>query len=688
VAAAIQRRGPWLIGGLSSSAALLAIAFIILLVGRVRGSAPVILGDQQAPVAAALVFDTSPRMEYRFHNQSRLDQAKATGHWLLGQLPPDSSIAVLELRPGPPFFSVDLAAATNSVDRLRTTGVPDVLADIVTRAVELVRTSDKSRHEVYVFTDLAQAAWPEEQAASLRAALEANPAVLLYLIDVGVEQPRNFSLGNVELDSQTLVRSGELSLTVDVRSQGGEAENAESTVELLIEQPDPSRPVVVDGKPLLPVAQVRDRKTVTLPVDGSQRVEFRVRGWEGGTQQGSLRLLSEDGLASDNVRYFAVEIREAWPVLVASSSDASAFLFIEAIAPRQYRETGTARFDCHQIAPAEISQKDLSTYPVVCLLDPPPLTEAQWDQLADFVQQGGSLAVFLGHNASPPATFNEAAAQRVLGAKLTRPWRATGREVFVAPHSFDHPALATLRAHAASAPWSESPVFRHWGLEEKAPEAAVLAAFSNGEPALLERSLGQGRIVVMTTPIAEESAPRGRPAWNELLTSDSSWPQFVLLNDLLRYLASGGESRVNYLTGETASLANDPARDPARYQLFTPLDEPQDVVPRAGRLVVPFTEFAGAYRLKGQRGGPVVRGFAVNLPDTASHLTRLPRVRLDALLGEGRYRYARDRDEIELEVGEARVGREFYPFLLLALVLVLGVEHALANRFYRRPEGT
>jgi hypothetical protein len=56
---------------------------------------------------------------------------------------------------------------------------------------------------------------------------------------------------------------------------------------------------------------------------------------------------------------------------------------------------------------------------------------------------------------------------------------------------------------------------------------------------------------------------------------------------------------------------------------------------------------------------------------------------LDELLGKNRFRYARSRDEIVLEVGEARVGREFYPYLLIVLVVIAGLEHLLANRFYR-----
>ena len=57
-----------------------------------------VFGGQKAPVAAALVFDTSKRMEYRHENRTRLEAAQELGAWLLGQLPPESQVAVLDSR--------------------------------------------------------------------------------------------------------------------------------------------------------------------------------------------------------------------------------------------------------------------------------------------------------------------------------------------------------------------------------------------------------------------------------------------------------------------------------------------------------------------------------------------------------------------------------------------------------------
>ncbi|MCH5375473.1 MAG: hypothetical protein JJ992_15995, partial [Planctomycetes bacterium] len=178
----------------------------------------------------------------------------------------------------------------------------------------------------------------------------------------------------------------------------------------------------------------------------------------------------------------------------------------------------------------------------------------------------------------------------------------------------------------------------------------------------------------------------GRQPWNELPTGSDAWPYFVLMNEMLRYLVDAAGTKLNYLAGETAILPNNPDRYPERYQLFTPLEQPQEVVASDGRIVVRFTEYPGVYRLKGNRGGPVIRGFSVNLPASASRLNRVDRRQLDSILGADRYHFARSRDEIVLGVGEARMGFEFYPWLIGLVAVVLGMEQLLANRFYRRTE--
>ena len=69
------------------------------------------LGDQEAPIAAALVFDTSPRMQYRNQNQTRLEVAQEVADRVMTQLPPESEVAVLDSHTSSPAFSIDAAVA-------------------------------------------------------------------------------------------------------------------------------------------------------------------------------------------------------------------------------------------------------------------------------------------------------------------------------------------------------------------------------------------------------------------------------------------------------------------------------------------------------------------------------------------------------------------------------------------------
>jgi len=676
--AVMQGRGRVLVGGLSVVAALLALGLAGALFATARRGTTVLLGDQQAPVAAALVVDTSPSMAYKHGNRSRLAQARDIADWLIRQFPGDSQIAVMESRPGPAIFSVDAAAAQKTVQRLRSTPLTRPLPDAIQQGLRLVETSDLQRKEVYVLTDLTRSSWGND-AATLRQRLDQTCDVTLYLIDVGVDDPQNTALGDLQLSAESLASNNELVIETEVSttSRGPRA------VDLLIEQPDSERPIVEDGKTLVPSAIRRDRQAIVFDQPGAQRVRLTLGGLDPGVHHGRVQLVGEDSLEVDDVRHFTIEVRQAWPVLVAAPADTITTFLTEAIAPFEFRQNGQARFDCTVIDQSDLPNQQLENFAIVTLIDPAPLAPGQWQQLEDFVEQGGGLAIFLGHHAEAGGSFHAPSAVQLIGGRLDRVWRAGGRDLFLAPQQYNHPVLSPFRDQPTSVPWNLSPVLRHWGLDDLQPETDVVIRYGNGQPALIETALGRGRVLTLTTPVSDPAQPAGRSAWNELPTSEAAWPYFVLVNEMFPYLAGEGQNRLNYTVGEPVVLPNDPARQPPRYELFPPSAEPLEVTAGDGEIVVRFTEQPGAYRLKGFRGGPVRRGFAVNLPARESDLQRVPRDELNERLGENRYQYARNREEIVLEVGEARVGREFYPYLLAILAVVFGLEHLLSNRFYR-----
>jgi hypothetical protein len=622
------------------------------------------------------------------------------------QLPANSELALIDSHAGSGAFAADRAAAEKSIERLRTAGTPRPLVESVEAAVVLTKQKSQMRKEIYVISDVTASGWKSGGGAKLNELLSAKPPLVTYVIDVGVEKPRNFSLGELRLSGDVLPTGTELTIETEVSASGI---GGERTVELWVEQLDPTLPIIRDGKAVLPKAVLRESRTVLLQPGSKEQVHFSVSstindepsplltsartdaakteaaklGLHDGVHQGYVRLLGQDALPLDDIRYFAFEIQPAWPVLLVSPAGVTPRYLSEALAPRELRDAGRASFRCDVIDQARLATQEIADYAAIALLDPEPLTVDVWRKLADYCEAGGGVAIFLGNRAQPVASFQDPSAVKVLGGKLTRIAR-TGGDIFLAPRSYEHPILAGLRPYATSVPWDLFPVFYHWNLDELTTTARTVVPYGDGKPAVVENRLGRGSVLVMTTPISDPLRPADHPGWNELASGEDAWPCFALVYEMMRSLVKSGQTQLNLMAGETAVLPNDPAEYPDRYQLFTPLDQPQDVLASNGRVTIRFTEQPGAYRLRGQKNGPLVRGFAVNLAADTSDLTRLPRERLDEILGRGHYHLARSKDEINRAVGTDRIGSEFYPLLVALLACLLGMEHVLANRFYRR----
>jgi hypothetical protein len=234
----------------------------------------------------------------------------------------------------------------------------------------------------------------------------------------------------------------------------------------------------------------------------------------------------------------------------------------------------------------------------------------------------------------------------------------------------------------ADVPWSEFPVFKYWDLEGGAAGSNVIASFANGKPALVERQVGGGRVLMMTTPVSD---PAYDDPWNLLPTGPDPWPFLALTNGIVEYLAAAGETRLNYLAGQSVLLPLTPSEHVASYVLQLPDGSAlrQPLTPGQADVAIASTESLGNYRLRaGGRQEKLDRGFSVNVPVESSRLERASASEIVKALGKERTRVARNRSEIEVRVGLARRGQELFPVLILALALVLAAESLLANRFY------
>jgi hypothetical protein len=667
---------------------LLRMAAILLL--ALALARPVLRGagwlpGTEGPVAAALVFDTAPRMALREGNRTRLEQAVGLARGLLEKLPAESRIAVLDTAGTAAAFDPTRAATEVRLDRLEAATPVVSLPAAIAEARRLLETAELRRRELYVFTDCSQGGW--EGAAGPTAEpgeAEASPSVLY--IDVAAAAPRNLAIESLDLSGERVAAGTPLVVAATISRTGTEATRA-AAVE------------IIDGEGRL---VRRGLKPVEPRGGGPVTVAFEIGGLEPGTRQGRIILDGSDDLGADDERSFTVEVGAAARVIVAAPRPAAqtARFLVEALAPAPLRLAGTARFAPEPVDYAALDATDWSDAAGIVLVDPPPLADRQWESLAEWVAQGRGLVIWLGPAAGDPAAFNSAAARRVLGGELVRVWRSPDAGNFLAPAALDHPILAAFRRVGDAVPWQDFPVFRHWEFAADPPpdaaaagaEAAVatpsatVAAFRNGLPAVLDRRLGQGTVVVVTTPVSRSA---GDPAaWNTLATGFEPWPFVILANETLLHAIDTPDDR-NVLAGRPATLQLG-RRDLPTALVRSPGGDtfPVAIDRTRGTVTITATLEPGNYTVRaGGEAAGVSDGFSANLAPPATDFRRLSPEDLGRVLGAG-HRLARTEEEIVRDVTEERVGTELFGWAILLAAAAMAADWIVANRFYkpREPE--
>ena len=720
---ASQNFGQWLtIGGLGFTSLVVGLAMVvayygtrnrnwflisilaILLLGQIMfagysmirlmtSDSPQLIGDSQAPVAAVILIDTSPRMDYEINGTKNLDKAREMGIWLAEQFPSSSDVCVLATDGDQPFYSVDVGAAKKRIETLETSYESSFIPESLSIGLKLLKDSKLERKELYVITDLTRRGWTGGETSTVLKQLQDNEDITAFVIDVGTKEPQDFSIGELVLGDNTITAASPVEINTEITRVG---DAAQRNVVMKIEQPDSEGilPVMRDGKVLVPNKFWQLSQQVDIRADAQTPVQFQYPGpLPEGVHHGTVEIIGEDGLKVDNTRYFTVDVRPAWDVLVLHPDNVNPGNLVDLLAPYRELENGTAIYRCTVAKQADVSKYDLDDFQATFLLDPKPLNEGLWQDLEQYVEQGGGLAIFLGHNAAIQGgvdpSFLTDTAQKLLTGEITRQWRRKpANPLYLSPDNFSNPILEPFRDREDAVPWSDHPVLNHWeitpdGLANELPTETIVR-YSTGLPAVISRSVGQGRVLIMTTPITDPPRPKDRALpWNYLFTG-YCWPAWKLVGKISEYVVQSSYEKLNIDVGQTGVLRNDIRKYPDSYRVFTPRTEqsPTKIVSIDNTVKYRFTNTPGQYRLKGQRGETVLRGFSVNLDPVETDLTRIDPVEIDEVLGFERYQLARERNQIQRQQGTARLGQEFYPILLIMLAVTLIVEQLMSNRFY------
>jgi len=626
--------------------------------------------QENFPVSAVLLFDVSPSMEYRQQNLTRLDASQDLAEQLLSRLPNGSQLSVTHnASTDPAVFLSDSTAARDRLDQLQISEMTEPLDRRIKAAIDL-QLRDRSRileemgasgdnlesdrfiREVYIFTDMSANAWRHSASQVLHNQMEENPWLAVYLVDVSSVSSRNMTLAHPKLSAEKVAYESTLVIRTELLST--EINQDSQTVELFTR--DASGELTKQG-----------RQTVSLSADEGTTVEFPLKAQRPGYLTGELRLVSSDPLGFDNVRYFTVEVAAPSRVLVVSNDRSRRELFSTMLQK--------LRYDVSEQPSASLEKVELPNFDIVCLLSVEEMTTTAWARLEKFVSAGGGLFVSLGEKTIDANSYlNSVSAKNLLPGLPAAFLKFTPPEYLDFSNSTDS---LVAKAEELLVPDGLVGAEVRWRWKvDIADDSRTLLTYTKGDqsPALLERSFGRGRVLMLTTSIEPGD-------WNDLFYSG---PAFFILSDLmLQSLRPQGMHSHNLQVGDAPVLPLPRNRDFSQYLFRTPglVQTGGDIEPGAKQLPLGRLEQAGHYDFRSKPNGYRIE-FCANIAESESDLTRLTSGELNDLFGEGRFGVARSLEELEPVVRNRRLGQEIVPLLLMLVAILFALEQWIANRFY------
>jgi len=281
--------------------------------------------------------------------------------------------------------------------------------------------------------------------------------------------------------------------------------------------------------------QTVDRRDISLNSRDSRVVEFTGFNLNDGANRCTIDIVSGD-FAPDNRFYFTLRRETPAKALIiegASRGRSDSLHLQSALTTNDDLPFTFALKSAGSVDPASISD-----YALVVLNDTGPIPSALSDTLARFVNAGGQVIVSTGPRTQTD-TFNNSL-QQIAPANLREAVQTkAGESVAITEVKFDHPIFEVFQESGRLAAANVIGYFR----SEPRANAAVLARFEDGSPALVEGRTGKGRVLLFTSSLG--------PSWNDLPLTPLYLP---FIHQMVRY-AGTREQNAWYGLGQTFTVS-------------------------------------------------------------------------------------------------------------------------------------
>ena len=580
---------------------------------RFESAAAAAAAAPRGPAATAIVLDSSLSMGWADGSETLLDRAREDARDVLANLSGEEPVTVVRCDGAPPVAAapaIDRAAARRQIDDAPLSLRPADLSACVAAAARALGESQLPGKRIYVATDLTAAGWRLDAppATVPTEAGEVLPEVVVLDAARGGAMP-NLAITDLTIEPAPEVGPRGQAFVFTVRNFGAEA--------------------VADVEAQLVVGdEVVAKGFVEVPARGAVTKKLAHRFPSGGAFVGSVRL-RPDALAADDRRDFTVHVPRDLRALVVDGDPSpvryrdEAF-FVEAA----LRMGGASPLTVRTLDAESLPAESLEGYDLVLIHNVSAPDPALAQRLQAFVENGGGHFVALGENVDGDA-WNES-----LGPVLPRRLhlvktaaergREDQRPARFGDLDLRHPVLrifsgSTQDGFRSARTWRY--FLLHPGVEGDGSH--VLATWDDGAPALVERAVGEGRVLLYTS------------------TTDRDWSDWAIQSSFLPtvqqaagWLARALEERqpADLVVGAVHRLQ--PGEGQVVERVVGPDGKERPLEVQEGALQVGPLDRPGAFRVIGRDDRPIDDlAFTVRLDPVESDTRRLEPAELQAHLG-------------------------------------------------------
>lgn len=304
-----------------------------------------------------------------------------------------------------------------------------------------------------------------------------------------------------------------------------------------------------------------------------------------GSHRIEVSLQPADSLPQDDRFYAVIEQSDPAALLIARDTEADDSTYFAAA----IGSLSSPRLSVEQRAASSMDSGGLAKYSLIVVADPSALSNAAARRIQSYVAAGGAVLATLGETATEGSPL--------LGDLNSGAVR--NRSGKVGEVAGSHPVLRE------ATDWNRVRFFRQRSVQLRAEDKALIA-LDDGTPLLIERTLGAGRMLILTVPVDRR--------WNDLAIH----PLFVhFIGAAASYLTHAEATTASALVGSTVTTGLTAG---GGGQIFDPqgrrvLGLAQSTTDR----LIP--EQAGFYEIRGSEGA---RWLAVNVDARESDLATLP----------------------------------------------------------------